>query len=247
MTILFYDFEVFKYDWLVCICDPVKRQWYVIHNNKEGLKRFYEEHKRDIWVGYNSRSYDTFILKGILLDFDPYEINDWIIAKGRKGWEFSSMFNRIQLYNYDCMPAKDASLKQLEGFMGNDMRETSVPFYIDRKLTPEEYVEIVKYCKHDVEQTLEVFIRNKAAFDAHMSMLKTFQLPFNNISKTQAQLSALALGAVRKEWDDEWNYSIVDCLNIEKYKQVVNWYEQQKDVKITPMAMKDPFHAETSR
>ncbi len=227
---LFYDFEVYKYDWLVCICNPIERKWTVIHNNKKGLQKFHDEHKEDIWVGFNSRNYDVYILKGILLDFDPYEINDWIIMRGRKGWEYSSMFNKIQLYNYDCMP-KQYGLKQLEGFMGNDMEETSVPFNINRKLTNEEYIETVKYCKHDVEQTMEVFIRNKADFDAHIDMLTTFQLPFKNISKTQAQLSALALGCDRKEWDDEWQYSIIDTLQINKYKQVVNWYIQQKEVK----------------
>lgn len=231
MAINFYDFEVFKYDWLVCICNPIDQKWTVIHNNKAGLEKFHAEHKDEIWVGYNSRSYDTFILKGILLDFDPYDISKWIIQDKRKGWEYSSLFNKIQLYNYDCMPTKGHGLKTMEGFMGNDMQETSVPFDLDRKLTKEEYLETIKYCKHDVEQTMEVFIRNKADFDAHMNMLKTFNLPFKNISKTQAQLSALAVGAVKKEWDDEWNYSIIDTLRIEKYKEVIDWFNDQKAVR----------------
>ena len=33
------------------------------------------------------------------------------------------------------------SLKQLEGFLGNEIKETSVPFDIDRKLTEEEISE----------------------------------------------------------------------------------------------------------
>ena len=227
----FYDFEVFKYDWLVCICDPIERKWTVIYNNKAGLELFHEQYKSDIWVGYNSRSYDTYILKSILLGFDPYEVNDWIIRQGRKGWEFSSEFNRIQLFNYDCMHPKKYSLKTCEGFMGNDMRETSVPFDIDRKLTEEEMFETIKYCKHDVEQTMEVFIRNKADFDAHLSMINTFHLPLKNISKTQAQLSALAIGCVRKDWFDEWEYSIIDTLQIKKYKYIVDWYIQQRIVR----------------
>lgn len=230
MALNFYDFEVFKHDWLVCICNPINQKWTVIHNSKEGLERFHAEHKNEIWVGYNSRSYDTFILKGILLDFDPYEISNWIIKERRKGWEYSSLFNKIQLYNYDCMPSKGHGLKTMEGFMGNDMQETSVPFDLDRKLTKEEYLETVKYCKHDVEQTMEVFIRNKADFDAHMNMLKTFNLPMRNISKTQAQLSALAVGAVKQEWNDEWDYSIVDTLRISKYKEVIDWFLDQKRV-----------------
>ena len=130
--LIFYDFEVFKYDWIVVLINPIEQKQTVIYNNKAALETFHEQHKDDIWVGYNSRSYDQYILKGIILGFDPYEINDWIIRQKRKGWEYSSLFNKIQLYNYDCM-SKQNSLKQLEGFMGNSMKETSVPFDIDRK------------------------------------------------------------------------------------------------------------------
>lgn len=228
MSILFYDFEVFKYDWLVCICDPIERKWTVIKNHRAGLELFYNQHKNDIWCGYNSRSYDQYILKGILLGFDPYKINEWIIIHGRKGWEYSSEFNKIQLFNYDCMPSKGYGLKTLEGFMGNNMKETSVPFNLNRKLTEDEMIETIKYCKHDVEQTMEVFIRNKADFDAHISLIKTFNLPFKNISKTQAQLSALAIGCVKNDYFDEWDYSIIDTLDIKKYQYIVKWYEDQR-------------------
>lgn len=219
----FYDFEVFKHDWLVVIINPINQTKHFCANRSEALKKFYEERKNEIWVGYNSRNYDQYIMKAILLGFDPYEVSQWIIVEGRKGWEFSSLFNNVQFFNYDCMN-KFYSLKQLEGFMGNDMRETTVPFNTDRKLTTKEMAETIHYCLHDVEQTMEVFIRNKADFDAHMSMLKTFNLPLKNISKTQAQLSALALGCIRHNWVDEWNIRLVDTLQISKYKHIVNWF-----------------------
>lgn len=231
MSLIFYDFEVFKYDWLICACDPIERKRATIYNSKAHLEEFYERHKDDIWVGYNSRGYDTYILKAILLGFDPYEVNDWIINQGRKGWEFSSEFNSIQLYNYDCMHPKRYGLKTCEGYMGNDMRETSVPFDIDRKLTDEEMKETIKYCRHDVEQTMDVFIRNKADFDAHISLIKTFNLPFRSISKTQAQLSAMAIGCVRRDWFDEWEYSFVNTLRIRKYAHVIDWFEKQRTEK----------------
>ena len=220
----FYDYEVFKYDWLVVIINPFEESKTVIVNDKYKLKDYYDQHKSQIWVGYNSRSYDQYIQKAILLGMNPKEVNDFIILKQRKGWEFSSLFNRIPLYNYDTMNSYH-SLKTLEGFMGNDMRETSVPFDIDRKLTPEEIADSVKYCTHDVEQTMEVFIQTKANFDAHMNLLKTFDLPLSNISKTQAQLSALALGCVKKDWMDEWDLQFVPTLRIRKYKAVVDWFK----------------------
>ena len=219
----FYDFEVYKYDWLVVIINPFEESKTVIVNDKDKLKWFYDKHKNQIWVSYNGRSYDQYIIKAILLGFDPKEVNDWIILQGRKGWEFSSMFNRIPLFNYDAMNSYH-SLKTLEGFMGNDMRETSVPFDIDRKLTIEELNQTIIYCTHDTEQLMEVFIQTKADFDAHMNLLKTFNLPLSNISKTKAQLSALALGCVRKDWIDEWNLQIVDTIHITKYKEVIDWF-----------------------
>ena len=223
----FYDFEVYKYDWLVVIINPNNQSETVIYNNKQALKSYYEKHRSEIWIGYNSRSYDQYILKAILLGFDPKEVNDWIIVKGMKGWEYSSLFNTIPLYNYDCMN-KFYSLKQLEGFMGNNMKETSVPFDIDRKLTPAEMDLTIKYCRHDVEQTMEVFLQTKANFDAHMNLLKTFNLPLKNISRTQAQLSALALGCVKQDYFDEWDLQFVNTLRISKYKHVVDWFIEQR-------------------
>ena len=89
ITILFYDFEVFKHDWLVVFINPGAREENVIVNDSGKLREFYEAHKEDIFVGYNSRHYDQYIFKGILAGFDPKEINDWIIVEDRKGWEFS--------------------------------------------------------------------------------------------------------------------------------------------------------------
>lgn len=219
----FYDFEVFKHDWMVVIINPQEQLTTTIVNDKQKLAEYHNRHKSQIWVGYNSRNYDQYILKAILLGFDPKEVNDFIIRDGRKGWEFSSTFNQIQLFNYDCMD-KFRSLKQLEGFMGNNMKETSVPFDIDRKLTSEEIQQTIKYCTHDVEQTMEVFLRNKATFDAHVNLLKTFDLPLNYISKTQAQLSAIALGCVKHDHFDEWEFQFVDTLRIKKYKEVIDWF-----------------------
>ena len=220
----FYDFEVFKHDWMVVIINPQEQLTTTIVNDKQKLAEYHKRHKSQIWVGYNSRNYDQYILKAILLGFDPKEVNDWIIRDGRKGWEYSSTFNQIQLFNYDCMD-KFRSLKQLEGFMGNNIKETSVPFDIDRKLTTEEIQQTIKYCTHDVEQTMEVFLRNKATFDAHVNLLKTFDLPLNNISKTQAQLSAIALGCVKQDHFDEWDLQFVDTLRIHKYVDVINWFK----------------------
>lgn len=224
IKILFYDFEVFKHDWLVVIKDTDTKKTHTIVNNVEELRNFYEEHKNNIWCGYNSRSYDQWILKAIIAGFNPKELNDWIIVKKQPAWKFSSTLWKIPLYNYDVMTSFHG-LKQLEGFMGNDIRETTVPFDIDRKLTPSELKEVIFYCNHDVEQTMEVFINRIEEFEAYMGLIKNFKLPLKYISKTKAQLSAIILGADKRERDDEFDITIVDTIKINKYREILNWYK----------------------
>lgn len=222
---LFYDFEVFQEDWLVIIKDTETRTTHTIVNDEDNLRKIYEENKNNIWIGFNSRSYDQYILKGILLGLSPQKINEHIIVYNQGGWSFSNSFNKIQFYNYDIMTDKFKGLKQLEGFMGNDIRETTVNFNTNRKLTPEEIKEVIFYCNHDVEQTMHVFMNRKQEFESHMSLIKAFELPLSYINKTKAQLSAIILEAERvHERDDEFDITIVDTLRLDKYKHILEWY-----------------------
>lgn len=225
--LIFYDFEVFRYDWLVVFIDPANRSETVIVNDPEQFKAFYDAHKGDIWVGFNSRNYDQWIAKGILCGFDPWNINEWIIIKKRKGWEYSDLLRKFEVYNFDCMTGY-LGLKQLEAFMGNDIRETSVSFDIDRKLTPEEIQETIGYCRHDVEQTIEVFLQRKNEFDSQMALLKTFDLPLGYIGKTQAQLASIILGAKRKTFSDEWDIRLPDTLELDKYQSIADWFVSEE-------------------
>lgn len=224
--LLFYDFEVFKYDWLVVVMDMTAKKTHVIINSPEELEALYKANIKEIWVGFNSRHYDQYILKAILCGFDPKKVNDYIITKGNPGWKFSSLFRQFPLWNYDVMLNTDVGLKSFEGFMGNDIKETSVPFNIDRKLTPEEIAETVKYCKHDVEQTVQVFLKRTEEFNTMMYFIKHFGLSMGYISKTKAQLAAEILGGNRKgaDFDDEFQFPILDCLHLNKYKHIAEWY-----------------------
>lgn len=225
---LFYDFEVFKEDWLVVVLDMLNKKEHVIINDPAALENLYEENKNEIWVGFNSRHYDQYILKGILCGFDPKRINDYIIVRGNPGWRFSSLLRNIKLINYDVMTGIDRGLKTFEGFMGNDIRESSVPFDIDRKLTQKEIEETVKYCRHDVQQTVEVFLERKDDFEAHMGLVKIAcegkPLDLFLLSRTKVQLSSIILDAVKKDHDDEFDIDFPSTMKIEKYTQVVDWY-----------------------
>jgi DNA polymerase len=212
---------------LVVFINPYSEKIKIIVNDPDELTEYYNYHNDEIFVGYNSRHYDQYIFKGILSGYDPKEVNDWIIKHKRPGWQFSSLFNHIELYNYDVAKLNDGGLKTLESYMGNDIRETSVPFDIDRPLTDDEINETIKYCTHDVEQTIEVFMNRKSDFDAHMALITTFGLPLSYISKTQVQLSARILNCQRVDRWDEWDVTFVPTLKLSKYTQVLTWFKRQ--------------------
>lgn len=225
---IFYDFEVFKYNWLVVILDMDAQQEHIVIDNPERLRELYEAHKEDIWVGFNSRDYDQWILRAILLGFDPKEVNDFIIVKRKKGWQYSSLFRKISLNNFDVMPNPPIGLKTMEGFMGNDIKETDVPFNIQRNLTPEEIAETVKYCRHDVEQTVEVFLERKSEFDAMLQMVKIFKMPLSYIGKTDAGITAKVLDCVYAKRDAEFDFIIEPFIKLEKYCSVLEWFRNAK-------------------
>lgn len=220
---IFFDFEVFLLDWLVVLADANTQTFHTIINDPEKLRRFYEKNKDEIWIGYNSRSYDQYILKGILLDFDPYEISKFIIAEDRKGWEYSNAFNKIQFFVFDIMTSYHG-LKQLEGYMGNDIRETDVSFKTARKLTEAELRQVEKYCRHDVEQTMEVFLNRTDEFESQLSLLNAFNLPLSYIAKTKPQLAAIILEATRQSYHDEFQITLPDTLRLSKYRHIADWY-----------------------
>lgn len=225
---LFYDFEVFKYDWLVVVLDMTAEKEHVIINSPDELKALYDAHRTDIWVGYNSRHYDQYILKAILCGLNPKEMNDWIIVQNNEPWQFSSLLRDIPLNNYDVMPNPPIGLKTLEGFLGSNIKETEVPFNIDRKLTEKEIQQTVFYCRHDVEQTVKVFLQKKADFEAQFGIIKAFNLPLSCIGDTEARITAKVLGCSRGRFEDEFDYFFLPCLRLNKYKCVQDWFEQKK-------------------
>lgn len=223
MALHFIDFECFAKDWLCVILDPDRQVETVIANDQQKLIDYYETYKNEIFVGYNIRHYDQYIMRAIICGLDPKKMNDWIIVEDRPGWQFSNLLNEVKINFFDVMTNND-SLKRLEGYMGYNIHETSVDFNIDRKLRAKELAETIDYCRHDVEMTMEVFMEREDEFNAHMSMLKAFNLPLSEISKTKVQLSAKVLNARAINRDDEFDLIYPNTLELSKYKEVKYWY-----------------------
>lgn len=227
---IFYDFEVFKYDWLAVFIDVTRKKEYVIINNPDELKALYEANRKDIWVGFNNRHYDQYIMKGILLGLDPKRINDWIIVEGREGWQFSSVFNKIPMINYDVMPNPPVGLKTMEGFLGSNIKESEVPFNINRRLTRKEIEQTVFYCRHDVQETIKVFLQTSDVFEAMHGIIQAFpdMVSLTNIGDSEARITAKVLGCRKQEFNDEFDFFFLPCLRLKKYKYVQDWFEQKR-------------------
>ncbi|ASS60683.1 hypothetical protein CHN56_00138 [Bacillus velezensis] len=230
MRKIFYDFEVFKHNWMVVLIDYDTKKGKVIVDDVDELKRFYKMFKDDIWIGYNSRMYDQYILKGILLGMNPYYISSRIINDNVKGFNVVREGYKIPLNNFDITTGFH-SLKQLEGFMGSRIKESSVPFDIARALTEKEIKEVVEYCIHDVKQTIEVFDNKKEEFESQLALIEAFDLEMSMFTKTKAQLSAFILGAEKQgNRGDEFELRFPNTLKIEKYKHIVDWYRNPENL-----------------
>ena len=247
---IFIDFECFAYDWLCVAIDPKTKKEYVIINDKEQLEKLYQQYKMDVWVGFNIRGYDQWILKAILCGFNPKLVNDHIILEKKNGYSFSKEFNRIPLIIFDTIPNPPVGLKTLEGFMGVNIHETSVPFDIDRPLTQDEIESTVGYCRDDVLNTIKVFAARIEEFSSQLELVKMFNMDASNLGKTKAQLSAMILGAVKTpNRGDEFNFVIPDTLRVSKYKFVVDWFIECRDralnnikAGIDPDVIRDGFY-----
>lgn len=244
------DFECFKYNWLCVAIDLKTKEEHVIIDDKDALERLYEKHKKDVFIGYNIRGYDQFVMKSILCGFNPKDVNDFIIVKGKNGYQYSKEFNRIPLIIFDVMPNPPIGLKTLEGFMGVNIHETAVPFDIDRPLTKEEIESTVGYCRDDVLNTIKVFVTRIEEFSSQLELVKMFDLDASYLGKTKAQLSAIILGAEKMpSRGDEFNFVIPETLRIKKYQSVVDWFIQCREVAlnnlqagIDPDVVRDGFY-----
>lgn len=220
----FLDFEVWPKLWCCTIINPITKEKTVIVNNKDQLTNHYKTHKDEIYVTFNGRNYDDYIFKAILCGFEAWDMNEWIINKGRKGYEFSSLLNKVKLNSFDCMNGFNG-LKTLEAFIGMDIRETEIPFDYDGEFTDEIIEKVLFYNEHDVLATIRVFMERKSEFDSYMGLMKLFDLPLSYLGKSKAQLAAIITGAKKTKHNDEFDISLPPTMRIEKYTEVIEYFE----------------------
>lgn len=238
MRLISYDCEVFAYDWLVTLKDKDTGIYTCIWNDNESLKMALSDDC--IYVGFNSKHYDQYIIKAIAAGLTPQEVkqvNDYIITGGQ-GWQCPQLadyyfrFNNVDIRD-DTQ--QGLSLKAIEGHLGMSVKESSVPFDIDRPLTPEEKAETEFYCKHDVdtaERLIDIrkdYLKNKINLGrlAGLDEVKAMGM-------TNAKLTAAMLSATKKPHDDERNYVYPDNLRKEYIPpEVFAFFDRMYDLSIS--------------
>lgn len=214
-----YDAEVFCADWLFVFKNHATGEHVAIWNDNDELRDFMEEHEDALFVGFNSKRYDQYILKGIVKGLPPEEIksiNDWIIGTENLPWEhpalegFFYQFNDVDLMN-DVQFG--TSLKSFEAHSGMSVEESSVDFTVDHALSPDEMAEVERYCRHDVDATerLMVMRHDYLITKATLGQRAGLEVP-RALALTNAKLTAAVLGAERVEHDDERAYVYPDNL-----------------------------------
>lgn len=221
------DFEVLSNAgfWLCAMKDFDTKQEHLIINDREELIRVYNKNKDAIWVGYNIKFYDQWIFKSILAGIDPCPVSEKIVKHNVPGWKINRSLNYIRLKIFE-LGSQLRSLKELELFMGEDIRESSVPFEIDRYPTEEEIEELASYCMHDVRMTYKVFENLYYEYEAQEGLIQYFNLDDSLFNKTKAQLSAVILQAKKPDMprNDMYDFKLVDTLKLDKYKNIKEWY-----------------------
>ena len=225
MRLIVYDVEVFAYDWLVTLKDKESGIFTCIWNDSEALKACLDE--ETIYIGFNSKHYDSYIIKAIALGLSNQEVkqvNDYIIGGGQ-GWQcpllngFYFQFNNVDIRD-DTQ--QGLSLKAIEGHLGMSVKESSVPFDIDRPLTAEERAETEFYCKHDVDTTEKLIDIRKDYLKNKINLGRLAGLnEVKAMSMTNAKLTAAMLKAEQKPHDDERKYTYPDNLRKEFIPQEV--------------------------
>lgn len=230
-----YDFEVYsKINWfcVTFINYEDRNKEVVIVNDRAKLIEFYNAHKDDIFISYNGRQYDTGIFKGILDGMNVGYVNDKLIKEGKKPFQVVKNAKKYPLNDYDTI-LKDKSLKQLEAFMGDDIRETEVDFNIDRPLTQEEIEQTLYYNHHDVIEVLRVLDYCWDDFEGQLDIIELYGLDMSYFTKTKVQLavSPKILNAVDQHTlDDEFDIRIPETIKLsDKYKFIPEWYMNPKN------------------
>jgi hypothetical protein len=235
-----FDFEVFP-EWWCCVIgkypqdddipETIKDDFIVVTSDmptaRETLLGIMCD-KEWVNMGYNIKYYDNVILNGVANGFTPHQLkilSDLIINPELQYDSIEHMriapFARKKYKNFiyqDFLDDNTGSLKEKEACMQLDIRETTVPF--DKTdLTDAEKADTIFYCKHDVWSSMMFYkVILKPFIAAKLAVGRVFNIPESECYRcTNAQISALAIGAKRSSFPDANRQDIVIPAELKDY------------------------------
>ena len=226
MTWFTYDIESYWYDFFVVFKNKETGEYFDFHNDNEGVRDFINEY--GIYCGFNTKSYDQYIIKAICAGFSPYEVkqlSDWLVTNDNQGWQYPQL--QGVYYRFNNIDIRDdvqqgLSLKAIEGHLGLPIVECSVPFDIDRPLKEDEIKEVFYYCHKDVDAAETLTNTRKNYLQTKLNLgNRTGLNPVESLGMTNAKLTAKMLHAERKEWDDGREYQYPSNLDLSVLPKVV--------------------------
>lgn len=152
--------------------------------------------------------------------------NDFIIGDGDP-WAFPFVqYKKVPFKSFDLkddISDKGLSLKAIEGNLKLPIVESSIDFNIDRKLTPEELDEVIRYCKNDVDSTVLLYKARKEDYlDAKLLVAEMYDVPPEEaLGLTNAKLSAKVLEAKAEKRSDERDYVIPENIDTDSIPKIV--------------------------
>ena len=234
LELLVYDCEVFAHDWLVVMKDQ-SGNYMSFWNDPANLCGYMDIHDDAVYVGFNSKHYDQYIVKTIAAGCTPEEVkevNDFIIGGGTP-WEhpylcqqnFKFWFNNCDLMD-DTQ--KGTSLKSIEGHLGMSIEESSVDFNYEKKLTKAQREEVERYCRHDVDATEKLLEIRRDYLETKMHLAGIGKLDqIRALGMTEPKLAAAFMGAKAIEHDDERDYVFPDRLDYDYIpNEVIEFFER---------------------
>lgn len=199
---------------------------HTIINERDEFLRVFSKNKNSIWLGYNIRGYDQWIMKALLANINPCMVSDKMIKEKLSGGRVDRRLYGHELFFFELGDGFK-SLKELELYMGESIVESSISFDMETYPTEDQIQELTRYCLHDVRMTLKVFNQVKHEYEAQEGLIELFNLEQNQFNKSKAQLSSFILGAKRPNYEknDEFDFEIIKTLEISKYKFIEDWYK----------------------
>lgn len=228
----FYDFEVFKYDWMVVFRKGKGRKnRRVVVNDLDALKEVLLEIGNNLLAGFNNYGYDDTIMAALLLGYNPYEITQRIIEHEERELNWQLKLEAPLTIDFKQELPIALSLKVIEANQGHRIVESSVPFNIQRKLTEDEIEDVIKYCDYDVLELMALaeHPERQSYFAAKVGILELFKLPSKYIKFTRAKLMSIMMKSQKNKKIpvDRLHISYIEPLNLDEFNpSLINFYKQ---------------------